>query len=525
MGRQAILFVMLGVLVAGVLAPSMPLPGVMPGRDSGAFLYTADRILEGEIPYRDIWDHKPPAIFYIDALGLLIGGGSLWGVWFLEFLSLYLAGMLGFVLMRKVLGFGPAIFGTIAWMTSLVLVLGGGNFTEEFALPFQFATLYLFWLSEKQGCYSWRGFLIGIMAAVSFLLKPNLLGIQLVVGIYLLWTRVFERRWRNLFVTFAAIALGASSVILVVVGYFALHGALGYFWDSVFRYNFAYASTTLSDRFRAAIEGLIYLPGLSAMAFLVYVLVAFYIWRGRKIGGAQKVLLDVLLVGLFIEFLSSSFSGRLYRHYYIACLPILGVLAGFFRYILDALLGSSFARHPFSRGKRSSFSNFVFSVLSLVFILPFLLEIVCIMIELPNNRETMTYQTAQYVKSCTTAQDYVLVWGAETGVNFVASRRSPTRFVYQYPLYTSGYQNGALISEFLDDIVTNKPVLIIDTSPTNELIPPISSVERSNWRLVDENYGILPEMEEVFEYLEANYEMERRIGEAQWPVYVYAGKQ
>ncbi len=54
----------------------------IPNRDSGAFLYIGQRILKGDIPYRDIWDHKPPCIFFINALGLFIGRGAIWGVWF-----------------------------------------------------------------------------------------------------------------------------------------------------------------------------------------------------------------------------------------------------------------------------------------------------------------------------------------------------------------------------------------------------------------------------------------------------------
>ena len=34
----------------------------LPGRDSSAFLYVAQGILEGEIPYLDRWDHKGPLI-------------------------------------------------------------------------------------------------------------------------------------------------------------------------------------------------------------------------------------------------------------------------------------------------------------------------------------------------------------------------------------------------------------------------------------------------------------------------------
>ena len=44
-----------------------------------------------------------------------------------------------------------------------------------------------------------------------------------------------------------------------------------------------------------------------------------------------------------------------------------------------------------------------------------------------------------YIKSVTTSDNYVLLWGAEASINYATQRRSPTRFVYQYPLYQKDY--------------------------------------------------------------------------------------
>ena len=51
----------------------------IPYRDSGVFQYVGWRLLQGDIAYRDVWDHKGPAIYYIDALGIVIGGTGGWG--------------------------------------------------------------------------------------------------------------------------------------------------------------------------------------------------------------------------------------------------------------------------------------------------------------------------------------------------------------------------------------------------------------------------------------------------------------
>ena len=81
-------FLALAIFVFLVVGRANPYT-VLPTRDSGCYLYIGKLILRGELPYINAWDSKPPAIFYINALGLFIGKGTRWGVWLLEFLFLY----------------------------------------------------------------------------------------------------------------------------------------------------------------------------------------------------------------------------------------------------------------------------------------------------------------------------------------------------------------------------------------------------------------------------------------------------
>ena len=50
----------------------LPLLGVPLDRDEGAFALIGRGLLQGELPYRDLFDHKPPGVFaiYAFAVGL-----------------------------------------------------------------------------------------------------------------------------------------------------------------------------------------------------------------------------------------------------------------------------------------------------------------------------------------------------------------------------------------------------------------------------------------------------------------------
>ena len=521
MNKQRLFLIAWGILIAGILIPNTPLRREIPTRDSGVFLYIGEQILNGEIPYRDVWDHKPPAIHYINALGLFVGKGSVWGVNLLEFGALYLAGILGYMLAKRALGVMPAIFGVVAWLVTLTLLLGGGNFTEEFALPCQFAALYLFWQAEQRRNYSWRGFLIGITAAISFLLKQNLIGIQLSIMIFLLLTRVPTRRWRDFFTNMMTISSGSASVIFIVGLYFARQGALSDLWDNAFAYNLAYSTTMIESKIIALAAGLVLtsFSGMSVLALTTWFAGVIYLLRDNEKVKGKKALLALSLINLPVELFLVAISGKPYPHYYIAWLPAFAILASFFaHYSMTRLYPRLKA---VSQIARTTSPHLWLSAFLCIWSAAALIGQ---MVTEDNVREATGHLASEHIAESTVAGEYVLIWGAETSVNFAAQRRSPTRFVYQYPLYTRGYQSITLIQEFLDDIVTNKPVLIIDTSPSNELIPPIDPIARTEWNLVDENYDVLPAMDSVFDYLVSNYRPQAKIGQDQWSIYVYAGE-
>ena len=128
-----------------LIALSQANPGMtVPSRDYGIFSYIGQQIVLGKLPYKDAWDHKPPAIFYIDALGLWAARGLRWGIWAIEFFSLAAAIWLSYILIKKLWGVFPALCAVAIWIFGLNITLQGGNITEEFPLPLHFLALILF---------------------------------------------------------------------------------------------------------------------------------------------------------------------------------------------------------------------------------------------------------------------------------------------------------------------------------------------------------------------------------------------
>ena len=58
------------LLAVAIHLPNLPV-GKAPQEDAGVFLYAAQVLLDGGLPYRDVWDHKPPLIYVLDTYKLI----------------------------------------------------------------------------------------------------------------------------------------------------------------------------------------------------------------------------------------------------------------------------------------------------------------------------------------------------------------------------------------------------------------------------------------------------------------------
>ncbi len=483
-----------------VLFPFSPAGQPFPSRDSGVFLYVGWRILHGEFPYLNVWDHKPPAVYYLDALGVALTPSSTWGVWLLEALLLLAAAFLCYGLVKRLFGLFPALLVSFFWLLTLVYILAGGNLTEEYPLAFQFAVLWLFYESEKRGHYGWRGFLIGAASGIIFFTRQTSIGVALAIGIYLVASRLWKRDFRKLLADSAPILFGGLLVTAIIAVYFKMHGALGQMWLDAFRYNFYYSGErNTADRLAALLKGMDFLAnaGLAQLSMFGWAAsLVILLFKREKLSAPMQAFLWMAVIDLPIEIALVSVGGRPRAPYFIALLPIFAVLAG----KTLGMLFDSLAQNGLPRVGGA--------LVTLVMVLTLGAVVYNDYLELSaSNPSQQAFSVVRYIDQNTQPSDTVLMWGAETAYNFVARRASPTRFVYQFDLYKYADRNNT--TEFVDDILTKKPKLIIITAGPDKL---------NERRFVYQSAEISAKMAQV----RGMYTEVGKVGG--WPVYLYNGQ-
>ena len=111
--------------------------------DSGIFQEMGVCLLQGGTPYVDLFDHKGPILWFIQALG--IGLNPRWGLMALQSISLFCTLLLWYksslLLVERQI---PAIIITLSGLIFLLAFYQRGNLCEEWSLPFISLPIYLY---------------------------------------------------------------------------------------------------------------------------------------------------------------------------------------------------------------------------------------------------------------------------------------------------------------------------------------------------------------------------------------------
>ncbi|HEX9018313.1 MAG TPA: glycosyltransferase family 39 protein, partial [Anaerolineaceae bacterium] len=299
------------------------------------------------------------------------------------------------------------------------------------------------------------------------------------------------------------------------VGALPLLGGLLLVYDGLFQKSLRVASLTSLSLYR---WGLI-MAGLALLALGGVILAGWgerrvYPWLKRfQMADNSPVVLPVYLavIDLPVELLVISLSGRGYPHYFISMFPPLAILVAFLVWILwDG------ARQALDRPDNR---RVMLAVCSAALLLPVLYGGVAWSIaKIHPGADRQTMLTAEYIRQNTRPGDTILMWGSQTGLYYLSGRESASRFVHQVPFITPQYATRPRIAEFLGDIQTHKPVLIVDTR--QDWFPlPYQSGNPSTCAQTTQPHQ--PGLETVYQYICAHYAPVKTIGPDSWIIYRY----
>lgn len=220
------------------------------GGDSSVFLLFGRGWLEGKVPYRDMFDHKGPFIFFVNIFGWLFTG-TRHGMILIQIPCLVIT----LLFMTKIASlFSKSIWYRVAVIFVVLTVMTEnyieGDLTEEYCLPFLAASSFFiikYLYSDCAGKHAWiYAVLYGITSGICLMTRATnavYVGIaSIVIAITLFCHKHYRNIWENIF----AFILGLLLVVIPFAVYFYVNGAFGQFIDGTFIQNAEYAKHMVS---------------------------------------------------------------------------------------------------------------------------------------------------------------------------------------------------------------------------------------------------------------------------------------
>jgi hypothetical protein len=504
--------------------------------DSSLFAYGGKMITEGKLLYRDFWDHKPPAIFYVDALAIRLMGTSLWTFWWADIFWIALSTSALFLILRKLTGTFSAMLASGIFLVTLMYptIFTGGNLAEMYGTLPLILIIGVAFLYFQSGRTGWA-FALGLLTAVAFLFKQTCiaLGIGTALAIFILNFR--SRQYQKGLIHLAWMAAGVILPLGVIALIWVHAGAWGDLLDAVFAYNVNYVGSGISlATFSSMFSFLLLKFPLMPVSIATLGGLGIFIARNRswlflhrpvsqdalspdQVPARQLTFLAVF-IALPFEVAFIALGGRNYLHYYMTILPVFAAASA---YLIESLTRSLFSRQKVR----------VMELISLVALA--LLGLVWIVNAFQAERPTMGLRInlagpffgplpqsdiERFILSHTQADDSVLVWQDNKSLNLSTGRRNPSRYLYPEHLFQPKSGPESRFDQFLQDLQNDPPALILVpetpdprmpfiTAPADQFCPgciPAAAAGLERFKAyVDANYMLTPQ--------EANYEVYVRI--------------
>lgn len=293
--------------------------------DSSVFEIMAYSWLDGNVPYKDLFDHKGPYLYLVNAIGLLIS--VKWGLYLLSGINLSLVTNILWLIGKFWLRAYQSAICVLIFLGGYICVNCGGNTTEAWSLPFCVLPLYLFCRGIQTSSVKWwynlvYGLCFGIIAFIR--INNGIIPASIILVLFI--TAIYEKGIKTAFIHVGVQLVGFLLATIPIIMYFWTNGA---FYEMIYAnyiFNFEYmikwTSTLEADKVIPTADRI--LTNLEWL-FPIIVLFIWCIWLLFQ-KTYQKIFLLMLMISSGVLIITN-LNASSYLHYYITFQPLILILS------------------------------------------------------------------------------------------------------------------------------------------------------------------------------------------------------
>jgi len=322
------------LLVAAVIlffcSKSSPAYPVNDWSDANIYFTIGKGMTQGQVVYRDLYDHKGPLLYALHALCAWVSFADFTGVYLMEVLlaAAFLELARRFLALHGAKNAAYAALPVLAVLIYSSFSFAQGDSAEEMALPLMMGTLLgvcAYLKSEKEQLSARSLMLHGFLTGCVFWIKFTLIGVQAGLLGWVLIRHLWKKQWKAFFQSVGCLMMGFALSTLPWVIYFGLNGAIAdwlkvYLYDNLFLYS-GESAGVLSRVKAMALSGLDWLwSNLRYTALMAFGLV-WFAWREKQTRAAVWLM-------AFLGALAVFMGGKSYSYYgfALAGMTVLGLV-------------------------------------------------------------------------------------------------------------------------------------------------------------------------------------------------------
>lgn len=406
--------------------------------DEGTYSYVAFAMSEGLVPYLDVFDYKPPLIFYTYFVSYLLAPDARWLPRLFAAAFLLTTSVLTAVIAKKefdphagfiALLITPLMF-SFPWLSPYAAD------TEVFMIMFLVAALFIyFWYKEEAAWIHWL--LFGVFSSLSLLYKP--LGLAILSYIFATWLfRSYFKRGLKYCLINSFFALIGFALTSLVVLWPIIHFDAGYsFVENVLLSTKYYILADFSlPRF------------LTFAALFLFSMPLIFVFSSVALFKTPKksfFYLNILILALVTLIFSVA------EHYFILIIPFLA---------LTTAMGVGYlTSKPYSRILSKIL---VFTILASLFFQKIYFNRSVFVSDADRRYAQLSPKIAEKISEATAPGDFVYIAGFDPQILFYSRRIHASRFIdIGSHMFKNAEKRNEYKNEVLNDIQATKPAVVV----------------------------------------------------------------
>lgn len=218
--------------------------------DSQNFRLLGRALLNGQIAYVDIFDHKGPYIYFIELLGAALSPHSEWGLFLIEVTCYCTNVCIVFSILYKITNsLRSSFLSAIAFLGIFFnfFTFVTGNLTDSYSVTFQLISIALivhYYFNDDNTLEHPPLYMAahGVMACICGLMRPTNAGMWIPFGIILALRLFYYKKYRNFFINLLSLFIGVIIGILPAAIYAFFYCGIETMWFGTIVANMNYTA-------------------------------------------------------------------------------------------------------------------------------------------------------------------------------------------------------------------------------------------------------------------------------------------